>query len=56
VRAFGKQDLEGAAKAWQKVIDIAPVSGGGHGAPGAAGPAVGASRGSSRRAAPQPGK
>jgi cytochrome c-type biogenesis protein CcmH/NrfG len=26
VRAFGKQDLEGAAKAWQKVIDIAPDS------------------------------
>jgi cytochrome c-type biogenesis protein CcmH/NrfG len=26
VRAFGKQDLEGAAKAWQNVIDIAPSS------------------------------
>jgi tetratricopeptide (TPR) repeat protein len=26
VRAFGKQDLEGAAKAWQEVIDIAPSS------------------------------
>jgi tetratricopeptide (TPR) repeat protein len=26
VRAFGKQDLEGAAAAWQKVIDIAPSS------------------------------
>jgi cytochrome c-type biogenesis protein CcmH/NrfG len=26
VRAFGKQDLEGAAKAWQQVIDIAPSS------------------------------
>jgi cytochrome c-type biogenesis protein CcmH/NrfG len=26
VRAFGKQDLEGAAKAWQQVIDIAPDS------------------------------
>jgi cytochrome c-type biogenesis protein CcmH/NrfG len=26
VRAFGKQDLEGAAKAWQQVIDIAPTS------------------------------
>lgn len=26
VRAFGKQDLEGAAKAWQKVIEIAPDS------------------------------
>jgi cytochrome c-type biogenesis protein CcmH/NrfG len=26
VRAFGKQDLEGAAKAWQDVIDIAPSS------------------------------
>ena len=25
VRAFGKQDLEGAAKAWQQVIEIAPV-------------------------------
>ena len=25
VRAFGKQDLEGAAKAWQQVIDVAPV-------------------------------
>lgn len=24
VRAFGKQDLEGAAQAWQKVIDMAP--------------------------------
>jgi tetratricopeptide (TPR) repeat protein len=24
VRAFGKQDLEGAAKAWQQVIDLAP--------------------------------
>jgi cytochrome c-type biogenesis protein CcmH/NrfG len=24
VRAFGKQDLEGAARAWQKVIDVAP--------------------------------
>ena len=26
VRAFGKQDLEGAAKAWQEVIDTAPSS------------------------------
>jgi cytochrome c-type biogenesis protein CcmH/NrfG len=26
VLAFGKQDLEGAAKAWQQVIDIAPTS------------------------------
>ena len=26
VRAFGKQDLEGAAQAWQKVIDVAPDS------------------------------
>jgi cytochrome c-type biogenesis protein CcmH/NrfG len=26
VRAFGKQDLQGAATAWQKVIDIAPSS------------------------------
>ena len=26
VRAFGKQDLQGAAAAWQKVIDIAPSS------------------------------
>ena len=26
VRAFGKQDLDGAAKAWQQVIDIAPTS------------------------------
>lgn len=26
VRAFGKQDLDGAAKAWQRVIDIAPDS------------------------------
>jgi cytochrome c-type biogenesis protein CcmH/NrfG len=26
VRAFGKQDLEGAAKAWQQVIDVAPGS------------------------------
>ena len=26
VRAFGKQDLEGAAKAWQEVIDLAPSS------------------------------
>ena len=26
VRAFGKQDLEGAAKAWQDVIDLAPSS------------------------------
>jgi cytochrome c-type biogenesis protein CcmH/NrfG len=26
VRAFGKQDLEGAAKAWQQVIDVAPNS------------------------------
>jgi cytochrome c-type biogenesis protein CcmH/NrfG len=26
VRAFGKQDLEGAARAWQQVIDIAPDS------------------------------
>ena len=26
VRAFGKQDLEGAAKVWQQVIDIAPSS------------------------------
>ena len=46
VRAFGKQDLEGAAKAWQQVIDIAPVvAGSGHGAAGAAGPAVGAPAG-----------
>ena len=26
VRAFGKQDLEGASKAWQKVIDLSPDS------------------------------
>jgi cytochrome c-type biogenesis protein CcmH/NrfG len=26
VRAFGKQDLEGAARVWQQVIDIAPAS------------------------------
>lgn len=26
VRAFGKQDLDGAAKAWQRVLDIAPDS------------------------------
>ena len=26
VRAFGKQDLEGASKAWQRVVDIAPAS------------------------------
>ncbi len=26
VRAFGKQDLEGAATAWQKVVEIAPSS------------------------------
>ena len=26
VRAFGKQDLEGAAKAWQRVVEIAPES------------------------------
>lgn len=26
VRAFGKQDLEGAAKAWQRVLDLAPDS------------------------------
>ena len=26
VRAFGKQDLDGAAKAWQQVVDIAPDS------------------------------
>lgn len=26
VRAFGKQDLDGAAQAWQKVIDLAPGS------------------------------
>jgi len=26
VRAFGKQDLEGAAKVWQEVIDTAPNS------------------------------
>jgi tetratricopeptide (TPR) repeat protein len=26
VRAFGKQDLEGAAKAWQRVIEVAPDS------------------------------
>ena len=26
VRAFGKQDLDGAAKVWQQVIDIAPNS------------------------------
>lgn len=26
VRAFGKQDLEGAARAWQQVIDLAPDS------------------------------
>jgi tetratricopeptide (TPR) repeat protein len=26
VRAFGKQDLEGASKAWQQVVDIAPAS------------------------------
>jgi tetratricopeptide (TPR) repeat protein len=26
VRAFGKQDLQGAAAAWQKVIDVAPSS------------------------------
>lgn len=26
VRAFGKQDLEGAARAWQQVVDLAPDS------------------------------
>lgn len=26
VRAFGKQDLEGAVKAWQRVLDLAPDS------------------------------
>lgn len=26
VRAFGKQDLDGAARAWQRVIEIAPSS------------------------------
>jgi cytochrome c-type biogenesis protein CcmH/NrfG len=26
VRAFGKQDLEGAAKAWQRVLEVAPDS------------------------------
>jgi tetratricopeptide (TPR) repeat protein len=26
VRAFGKQDIEGAAKVWQQVVDIAPES------------------------------
>lgn len=26
VRAFGKQDLEGAAKAWQRVLELAPDS------------------------------
>jgi cytochrome c-type biogenesis protein CcmH/NrfG len=26
VRAFGKQDLQGAAQAWQRVIDVAPNS------------------------------
>ena len=26
VRAFGKQDLEGASKAWQQVVEIAPAS------------------------------
>ena len=26
VLAFGKQDLDGAAKAWQQVVDIAPDS------------------------------
>jgi cytochrome c-type biogenesis protein CcmH/NrfG len=26
VRAFGKQDLDGAEKAWQRVIDVAPES------------------------------
>lgn len=26
VRAFGKQDLEGAATAWQRVVDVAPDS------------------------------
>jgi hypothetical protein len=26
VRAFGKQDLKGAAEMWQKVVDVAPQS------------------------------
>ena len=26
VRAFGKQDLKGAAEAWQKILDVAPAS------------------------------
>ena len=26
VRAFGKQDLAGAGKAWQQVVDLAPES------------------------------
>jgi cytochrome c-type biogenesis protein CcmH/NrfG len=26
VRAFGKQDLKGAAEVWQKVVDVAPAS------------------------------
>ncbi len=41
VRAFGKQDLEGAATAWQQVVDIAPDSPEGR----AAGQAIEAMRG-----------
>jgi tetratricopeptide (TPR) repeat protein len=26
VRAFGKQDLDGAAKAWRRVVELAPES------------------------------
>ena len=26
VRAFGKQDLKGAAEIWQKVLEVAPAS------------------------------
>lgn len=32
VRAFGKQDLDGAAQAWQKVVELAPDSPEGQGA------------------------
>ena len=49
VRAFGKQDLEGAAKAFQRVLDVAP------GSPEASAAAAGARR-LARRASRRPGR
>ena len=55
VLAFGKQDLEGAAKAWQKVVDLTPTSAEGQAAKRALDSLKGAHPNLNAGAAPAPG-